>query len=398
MRHLRHRLVRRARLLALPLLAAGGLGACGAFRHVPLPAPVRLSAEVTQILNTEEPSAAFFQERARLEAMGPELDPVLAELVRDGSVDERVRANAAILLADRGAPIAVYLLRRQLLASPSDALRAAAVIGLWKRSRESPEAARAIRAAATDAAPRVRLNVVQALDVEDAALLRGMLARERDPQVREIGGQLLTLFEARGAPLAADSAGTLRTAGPDTLPRVVFQPAARGVGGASVGALWVERPGPVLVPLAQRVEEVGGVVPAFFNPARTAVVFEAEREIRIRDLRTGATRVAGAGIAPRVLPFTEYFLFLEERRGERRESGAETALAYDVIRGSFNTPRLERVGVLRAGARTDLFGGASPARWMVIGEVREGFVLRGPGITPFLLPNPFEGGRRPPTP
>lgn len=393
MQHLRHRLVRRARLVALPLIAAGGLGACGAFRHVPLPAPVRLSGEVTQILATEEPSAAFFQQRARLEAMGPELDPVLVGLVRDGSVDERVRANAAILLADRRAPIAVYLLRRQLLTSSSDALRAAAVIGLWKRSAESPEAARAIRAAASDESPRVRLNVVQALDVEDAVLLRAMLARERDPQVREIGGQLLTLFEARGAPLAADSAGTLRGAGSDTLPRIVFQPAARAAGSASTGALWVERPGAVLVPLAQRVEEVAGVIPAFFNPTRTAVVFEAEREIRIRDLRTGATRVAGPGIAPRVLPFTEYFLFLEERRAERRESGAETALAYDVVRGSFNAARLERVGTLHVTARTDRFGAASPVRWMVIGEVREGFVLRGPGITPFLLPNPFEARR-----
>jgi hypothetical protein len=308
-----------------------------------------------------------------------------------------VRANAAILLADRRAPIAVYLLRRQLLTSSSDALRAAAVIGLWKRSGESPEAARAVRAAANDPSVQVRLNVVQALDVEDAALLREMLARERDPQVREIGGQLLVLFEARGAPLAPDSVGTLRASGPDSLPRIVFQPAVRADGGTAPGALWVEAPRAILVPLAQRVEEVAGVVPAFFNATRSSVVFEAEREIRIRDLRTGTTRTVGPGIAPRVLPFTEYFLFLEERRGERRESGPETALAYDVIRGSFGAARLERVGVLRAVARTDRFGGASPARWMVIGEVREGFVLRGPGITPFLLPNPFEGGRRPPT-
>lgn len=397
MRPLRHRLARRVRLLALPLIAAG-LGACGAFRHVPLPAPVRLTTQVTEILDTEDPSPEFFRERARLQAMGPELDPVLVGLVRNASVDERVRANAAILLADRRAPIAVYLLRRELLTSASDALRAAAVIGLWKLSRESPQAAFAIRAAATDASPRVRLNVVQALDVEDAVLLRGMLARERDPQVLEIGRQLLAFFEARGAPLGADATGTLRGSGPDTLPRIVFQPGVRNPARVSTGALWVEMPGGALVPLAQRVEEVAGVVPAFFNPTHTAVVYEADREIRIRDLRSGTVRVAGAGIAPRVLPFTDFFLFLEERRADRREDGVETALAYDVIRGSFVAPRLERVGVLRATARTDRFGAASPARWMVIGEVREGFVLRGPGITPFLLPNPFEGARRAPTP
>lgn len=396
---LRHGLARRARLLALPLLAAGGLGACGAFRYVPQPAPARLTEEVRAVLNTEEPSPEFFRARTRLEAMGPELDEVLITLLKDPSADEKVRANAAILLADRRAPAAEILLRRVLLSVGDDPVRAGAVIGLWKLAPESPRAAAAIRAAINDPAPQVRLNVIQALDVEDAPLLRALLLREEDPQVRVIGRQLLTLFEARGAPLALDETGSYRTSGADSLPRVVFQPQQRSPGRPETGALWVELPNATLVPLAQRVESVAGVVPAFFNAARTAVVYEADREIRVRDLRTGATRVAGRGVAPRALPFTDHFVFLEERPGSRREEeGRGTEVEYEVLRGSFSSTRLERMGRLSAVVRPDVFAAASPVRWMMIGEVREGFVLRGPGVTPFLLPNPFEGGPRPAPP
>jgi hypothetical protein len=398
MTDLRHSLARRARTLALPLVVAGGVGACGVFQRPPGPGPARMAREVESVLNTDEPSPEFFRARARLEAMGPELDPVLARLLEDPGADQRVRANAAILLADRHAPGAVYLLRRALLTVGDDAVRAGAVIGLWKLAPESPQAAAAIRAAINDPSRQVRLNVVQALDVEDAPLLRAALERESDPQVREIGRQLLSLFEARGAPLAFGRPGTYRGTGPDTLARVVFQPQQHTPAQPEVGALWVELPGATLVPLAQRVETVAGVVPAFFDPARTAVVYEAEREIRIRDLRTGATRVVGPGVAPRALPFTDQFVYLEERPAMRRPAEDGTQLTYQVVRGSFTGPQLERMGTLRATVRPEVFASASPVRWMVIGEVREGFVLRGPGITPFLLPNPFEGTPRPEPP
>ena len=379
-------------------MAAGGLGACGAFRYVPSPAPAALRQEVVATLNTEEPSPEFFRRRARLERLGPELDEVLARVLQDPAQDSRVRANAAILLADRRAPLAVFLLRRTLLTAGDDAVRAGVVVGLWKLSPGSPEAASAIRGAINDPAPRVRLNVVQALEVEDAPLLRDVLADEDDPQVREVGRQLLGLFESRGAPLAADRTGAYRTTGPDSIPRIVFQPQPRLAGGVEAGPLWVEMPGAVLVPLAQRVEAVAGVVPAFFNPLRGAVVYEADREIRIRDLRAGSTRVVGPGVAPRVLPFTDQFVFLEERPALREGGPEETTLTYQVVRGSFSSTRLERMGTLRARVRPEVQAAASPVRWMVIGEVREGFVLRGPGITPFLLPDPFGGGPRPTPP
>ena len=50
----------------------------------------------------------------------------------------------------------------------------------------------------------------------------------------------------------------------------------------------------------------------------------------------------------------------------------------------------EVIGALRAEVRQNVRSGASPVRWMVVGEARNGFVLRAPGMTTFVLPGPFE--------
>ena len=44
---------------------------------------------------------------------------------------------------------------------------------------------------------------------------------------RVIAQQLLTLFESRGAPLAPNERGELRTSGGDTVPVLVYQPSVR---------------------------------------------------------------------------------------------------------------------------------------------------------------------------
>ena len=61
----------------------------------------------------------------------------------------------------------------------------------------------------------------------------------------------------------------------------------------------------------------------------------------------------------------------------------------------------EHIGELQALARSDLHGNYSPARWMVVAETADGFVLRGEGLSTFKLPasiwNPAErGGGSPP--
>ena len=379
-------LPRLARVLALCGLAALGgcvlLGGGDPARYGVRPR----ASQVARILDVDEPSPAFYRERARLEVMGPELDPVLVSLVEDRRSGENVRANALVLLADRRSPGTLALLRRQLDASPSDVVRAAAVLGLQRFIPDSAGARDALRAAATDPSARVRLNVLQRLDVEDAPLVRALLEREEQRQVRTIARQLLTLLEARGAPLVRDARGDLRTGGPDDAPQIVFHPrGADAENQVETGALWVEVPRGALVPLAPRVDVVAGVVPAFFDPQRAVVVYESDQQVVMRDLRSGETRTVGPGIAPRVVPFSDWFVYVRPLPGA---AGPDTA--YAVMRASFAGGVPQEIGELRASARADVRGGASPVRWMVVGEARDGFVLRAPGMTPFVLPGPYE--------
>jgi hypothetical protein len=389
----------RSRAAAL-LMGVAGVAACGAFQGPPQPYPVRLANDVRQVLAIGGPSPEFYRERARLETMGSDLDQVLVDLIEDGGADETARANAAILLADRRSPVALAVLRRTLLTSANETVRTGALLGLLRLAPDAPEAANAVRAAIGDRSPQVRINVIQSLDVDDAPLLRSLLEKEDDPQVSVVARQLLGLLEARGAPLVKDRTGDRRNSGPEGTARIVFHPVTSDtIIGVESGALWVEVPGRSLVPLAQEVEAVGGVVPAFLAPDTQHVVYETHREIQIRSLRDGSTRSLGAGVAPRPIPFTDGFVFLRERAGERLATAEGTAFAYDVMRAPFTGGAPERLGVLRAVASPERYGNASPVRRMEVGEVREGFVLRGEGIVqPFALPNPFEGAQRPGAP
>jgi hypothetical protein len=355
--------------------------------------------QVVRILNVEEPTPAYYRERVRLEGMGPELDAVLIGLIDDEAADDHVRANAAELLAYREVPGTVDLLRRQLTASASDVLRAAAVRILQRFAADSAGARNALRAAAGDPSATVRLNVLQRLDVEDAPLVRALLAREGDPQVRTIARQLLELLEARGARLVRDPRGDLRSSGRENTPQIVFHPTwVDSVGGVEVGALWVELPGASsLVPLAQDVEVVDEVVPAFFDPSRAIIVYESGGEVRVRDLRSGDSRSLGAGVAPRVIPFTENIVFVREvPEGRRTDPHGAAFVAYDVVRASFSAGGPEVIGRLTARVRPEVHRGASPVRWMIVGEGRQGFVLRAPGVVEtFVLPGPFESAAPP---
>jgi hypothetical protein len=378
-------------------LALAGLASLGGCVLLQPSAPPRYGNrlfvnQVVRILDVEEPSPAFFRERARLEVMGPELDAVLIGLVEDESQDENVRANSVILLAERRAPGSMNLLRRQLTGSSSDLVRAATVRALQIFAPDSAGARNALRAATGDPSALVRLNVLQKLDVEDAVLIRALLAREDDPRVRTIARQLLELLEGRGARLVRDPRGDLRTSGREEAPQIVFHPTWRdSLGGVEVGALWVELPGnTTLVPLAQDVEVVDGVVPAFFDVARSVVAYEAGPEIRVRDLRTGGTRVLGPGVAPRVIPFTDHIVYVRPRPDGVKPVGDAATVTYDVVRASLLGGEPEVIGELESRVRPEVHSGASPVRWMVVGETRNGFVLRGPGVRPFVLPGPFE--------
>lgn len=377
-----------------PLLvaAAVALAGCGTRTAPDGPAPVRFSTQIQEILTTERTAPEYYEALSRLEAMGPEVDAVLVALARDPAGNTTARSNALVLLADRNSPAALAALRRAILLEEIPRLRSAAVFGLNLLADTSVAAANMLKAAVGDPVRSVRLNALQALDIREVATMRSVIENDRDREVRAVAMQLVAIAESRGAPLQPDRRGALRTTGTEREPAIVFRPATiDSIGGHASGDLRVELPNDQDIPLAQTAEVVAGVVPAFFSPDRSQVVYEADREIRTVDLETREIRVVGPGVAPRPIPFTNEFVFLREKEGSREEAQGGTRIEYEVYRSGFaaEPPQLE--GELMAMARPELRGHYSPVRWMVVGEAPDGFWLRGQGLTPFPLPAPAWG-------
>ena len=372
-----------------------GLAACAHHPPPDVPAPVRFSVEVSRILNHRQTSPDYYRARARLEQMGPEVDAVLVNLARDPQAKTLARGNALLLLADRNSPAAIPVLRRVLLAEPDEELRAVGVLALQRLIGQSDEATNLIRAAVSDPSRAVRLNALQGLDVRDMSTLRDLVAHESDLEVRHVAIQLISIFESRGAPLAADRRGVLRSASDGADPQIVFRPVrADSVSDVAVGDLRVELPSAQDIPLAPLAEVVGGVVPAFFAPDRSRAVYEVDREIRTVNLASRQVRSLGAGIAPRVVPFSDDFVFLRPIADAGTERPDATELHYAVYRAGFGDTQPVLIGELTATARPNRHANYSPVRWMVVGESPVGFVLRGEGISTFPLspPNSSAGG------
>src|SRR5690606_37345823 len=159
--------------------------------------------------------------------------------------------------------------------------------------------------------------------VADVELIREVLEEERDPEVRRVGLQLVSLAEARGAPLERDRRGVFRTAADETDPHVVFRPVRSDtVARLFAGDLRLELPNGPDIPLAPMAEVVAGVVPAFFSPDRGRVVYEVDREIRVVDLRGRQHQSVGSGVAARAIPFSDGFVFLRTRGSDPRDGGS----------------------------------------------------------------------------
>lgn len=374
-------------------VAAAGLAACAPRRPPELPAPARFTLHVREILAVDHSAPEYFEVFAELAALGPEVDAVLVSLARDPAANTIARANALILLAERRSPAAIPSLRRALLTEEIPTLRTAAILGLQRLADTSSVALGLIRSAVGDPSRSVRLNALQALDIRQVDAIRGMIEHEEDRDVRYVATQLVALAESRGAPLAPDRRGSLRTTGDEDDPQIVFRTArVDSFADYATGDLRVELPSAPDVPLTQSAEVVGEVVPAFFSADRSRVVYEAERRIRVVDLATRETLEFGPGIAPRVVPFTNEFVFVREKEGGRSEADDGVRIRYWVYEGSFSggDPRL--VGELTATARAERHANYSPVRWMVVAETIDGFVLRGEGITSFPLVVPFWRG------
>ncbi len=382
--------------MVLPGLLFMAAAACSSHPQLETAGPVQLAAEVRSILGNDWRSPEYHRDRNRLLQMGPEIDSVLVSLVQDAKARAEARADALVLLADRRSPHALPTLERALQYD-NERLRAAAVQGLGRLAGTSNLAMELIRRATADRSRTVRLNALENLDVADVATFRAGLEREKDPEVRMVAAQLALSAESRGAPLARDARGALRTTSSGPEPQIVFRPVTvDSVTTVGIGDLRVEIDDKPDIPLAASALVVGGVVGAFFSPDRSAVVAEDDGQIRVFDIGSGASRTVGPGIAPRPVPLTYEFVFLRERDSQRLPGGIETHILYDVYKAAFTGSQPpEPIGQLRAIAKSSVRGGQPPVRWMVVAEDRDGFVLQGDNIEPFRLPTPVWRGGRP---
>lgn len=395
------RLGRSGVILALSIIAlacsgrAVGPGAPGA---VAAPDPVARWIELLSI-----PYGQGNAIETLADELGGRLDWFLAYVVRDTAMPAIAQANALLALGERRAADQITAFWFGLNAE-DPIVRASAAVGLRGvlDAAERP-AMGFLELALEDPDPQVQARALETLADADVELLRGYLARRPAPELEMIARNLVRVAEERGAPLEPVAESSPGTGAPVLArqsaagPRLEFRPTrVWPQWDASIGELVITPVGGEPIVLARDVEVLRRVVPAFFSPDGRYVVYEADREVRIRDLATGADRLVDSGVAPRILPFTMDFVFLRKIRevpGEAgfTDEGPRTTILYEVVRGSFEDARLQTLGELTAEVRTSVAGSYSPVRWMRVRERYDGLYLEGPGVGAFMLPDPFGG-------
>ncbi len=378
------------------------VSACGARTSAdsapPAPAPLPDS-----VVWNEDPELAPLLRRA---AFGPdqmnaavrvaaEIGPQtlaqrLAGIAEDTTAPAVVRINALNLLAQRKAVTELFAFSTALRAR-EERVRMAAVSGIREFLPLAPTTALSIlELALRDPNLRIQARALEMLSDRDADILRAFLARATNAELRGVALDLLRTAEERGAPLAVkDSAGTLeRTTA--TGFTITFRPTQRWPEwDAAVGELFITVPGRgQAVRVASQVEVVANVVPAFVTPD-SMLVYEANREIRVRSLRDQADRKLADGVAPRVLPFTNDVIYFRELKDAGLKTPADIPFRYQVLRVSPAGGQATAIGELKTTARNLVKGNYSPVRWARVREVDGRFYVTGDAITDFELPSPF---------
>ena len=385
--------------LALVATAALATAACGgrgtpAAAPAPSPAAAELAEpELTRLLDAEVLSPERDRQIRAMDSAADPLPPRLADVVADSAAPTFARGNALLMLGEiravRELPVFALALR-----SSDVNVRAAAATALEGYLEVAPvDANRLLRRALRDEDPWVQARALQSLGGRDARILRAYLPLAPNDELRAIARSLLQMAEERGAPLSLEMAEG--AAVPDELVRetsgghtIVFRTDRAWHGwGAAEGRLLLVRPGGDTVRVADDVEAVAGVVPAFFSPDERWLVYEADREIRVRDVQGGADRVVAAGVAPRPLPFSQRFLYLRPGGVVAAEGGH--AVEYTVMAAPFAGGGAERLGTLRANTSMQTFGNYAPVRWMRVLQEGDHFFLEAEGMDRFALPDPF---------
>jgi hypothetical protein len=317
----------------------------------------------------------------------------LATIAEDTSAPAVIRINALALLAHRTAVNELYAFGNALK-SPHERVRMAAVTAMRDFLPAAPATAVAILdRALRDPNPRVQAHALELLSDRDVDILRDYYARSTNRELRGVALDLIRTAEDRGAMLEPrDSTGVLeRTTGHGVV--ITFRPTQRWPQwDAAVGALYIRPPGakqPVLV--AQNVEVVNNVIPAFVANDSAALVYEVNREIHVRSLRDNTDRKLADGIAPRLLPFSNDVIFLSEIKDSGLSTPTDVPFRYQVIRSSLSGNQPAVVGEIKATARNTVAGNYSPVRWLRIRELNGKFYLVNDEIPEFELPSPFGG-------
>ncbi|HUH14059.1 MAG TPA: HEAT repeat domain-containing protein [Longimicrobiales bacterium] len=390
---------RSPRSLALVAAAALIATACGGRAlspAPPAPAPTAELAEpeLTRLLDAELLTPEREARVRDMDAAANPLPPRLARLSADSAAPAFARGNALLMLGELRAVGALPAFSMALRSGDVN-VRAAAATGLEGFLGIAPaEATRLLRVALRDEDPWVQARALQSLGPREPGILRAYIPLAPDDDLRAIARSLLQLAEERGAPLSEEMAAGVAV--PDRLVRetsggrtLIFRTErAWQSWGAAEGRLLLVGPGGDTVRVADGVEAVAGVVPAFFSPDERWLVYEAGREIRVLDTRSGADRAVAAGMAPRPLPFSERFLYLRPMDTAAGQGG-ETSMEFAVLAAPFAGGEAERLGALRARLSLQRFGNYAPVRWMRVEQEGERFFLAGEGIERFPLPDPF---------
>lgn len=331
----------------------------------------------------------------RIEALRPaarQLVGLLAAVAGDPRAPVYARGNALLMLGERGSRrLDVYA---PALADPVVEVRAAATVGLGTLLGLSydPRIVALLRRALADEERDVRARALESLADQEPAVLRDFLATGPEEPLASIARSMVALAEQRGAPSATGDAAL----GPMTKTseqgiQLVYEPVARRPElGATQGTLRLRLPDGTTRDLAEGVEVVAGVMPAFVTSDGAAVVFESDREIHILDLATGERHSLGPGIAPRPYPLRPSLLYFKPRDEPLPGERGGSSLLYDVVEAQIEGQGRRILGTITAPTSPVLRGGYSPIRWIRVREAGGGFILHSPQTAEFRLPDPFD--------
>lgn len=310
---------------------------------------------------------------------------LLGEIAAEADAPPPARAHALLEIGRRGAYGEIWSFY-YALSAPQPAVRASAVAAAGHLMVASPRsAAGVLERGLADTDPWIQAKALEGLGDSDPDVLRSYLATGPADELRQIAEELLSVAEERGAPSRRSPAGHLTR---QTGHGVIELRATRrwDEWDAELGDLWVTAGASAPVRVAEGVEAVAGVIPAFFSTDGKHVVYEAGRRIQVRDLESGVVREHGPGIAPRPLPLSSQFIYFRAASEVEDERSGGTIISYEVWTTTLTGRDSEMIGMIGARSYPDRNGNYSPIRWGRVREYAGSYRFEGEDVETLDLP------------